>query len=73
MAKKSLHRAKLSGVAPHNGDELQTAEGKLAGTVVATAGELGEYQILAVINDKFVNDPLTLNGEMITELTASNS
>ncbi|RMA79332.1 YgfZ/GcvT domain-containing protein [Umboniibacter marinipuniceus] len=72
-SKKSLHRAKLSGVAPHNGDELQTAEGKLAGTVVATAGELGEYQILAVISDKFVNDPLTLNGEMITELTASNS
>ncbi|WP_298634442.1 hypothetical protein [uncultured Umboniibacter sp.] len=70
-SKKSLHRGKLAGAAPSNGDELLTPEGKTAGTVVTIGGENGSYQFLAVVTDKLAAEPLTLNGETITELTSS--
>lgn len=72
-SKKSLHRGKLTGSAPNNGDELLTLEGKTAGTVVASGGENGAFQFLAVVTNKFAAEPLTLNGETITELTSSKA
>jgi hypothetical protein len=72
-SKKSLHHGKLIGTAPNNGDELLTLEGKTAGTVVAFGGENGAFQFLAVVTNKFAAEPLTLNGETVTELTSSKA